>query len=549
MRGSIGTRTVVAVAAATVLGAAVTTVPAVGRTGDLARASVASNGAGGDSGSWAPDISPDGRYVVFGSVAENLVPGNRGWVERDEVYLHDRWRHRTERVSPDRREYTADGFRLRNPAVSAGGRFVVFDSAAFDLVEGDDDIDSDVFVWDSQERTTTLVSSPPTTGQELSASWDADISSDGQVVAYTSATFEETSNWIDRAIYAYDRQAQATELVAELPDDSSDGAFFSRPVLSADGRYVAFRASSGYGTDPAASSILLHDRTTGRTEVVTELGGLPTDDPVVSGDGRFVAFASSSDELVASDDNRDVDVFVHDRLTGTTEIVSVADDGGTGEGDSVEPSISADGRRVAFHSSARLSPEDTDGSHDVYVYDRDTDRITLASADLEGDPRVDQRFYGSANASIDDAGRYVAFSTPDRPSGSRDTNRATDVYVYDLGGPSATDPPPFPGVSCPDRTSASVSCSTDSRDRLVLTGSHYDERLFGTRSADVLRGARGSDVVTGFAGPDRLYGGAGRDLLRPGSGRDVVDCGSARDRVLDARGDKVRRDCEQVRRG
>ncbi len=549
MRGSIGTRTVVAVTAATMLGAAVTAVPAAGRAGDLARVSVASNGAGGATGSWAPDISPDGRYVVFGSMAENLVPGDRGWVERDEVYLHDRWRHRTERVSPYRREYTADGFRLRHPAVSAGGRFVVFDSAAFDLVEGDDDIESDVFIWDSQERTTTLVSDLPTTGPERSASGYPDISNDGQVVAYTSAFFEETSDWMDRAIYVHDRDEQITELVAELPDAGEDGASFSRPVLSADGRYVAFRTSSGYGTDQAASSVRVHDRTTSRTEMVTELGGRATDDPAISGDGRFVAFASSSDELVAGDDNGDVDVFVQDRHTGTTEIVSVGDDGRTGEGDSVEPSISADGRRVAFHSSVRLSPEDVDGSNDVYVYDRDTDRITLASADLEGDPRVDAKFHGSAEASIDDEGRYVAFSTPDRPAGSRDTNRATDVYVFDLGGSSSTDPSPFPGVPCPDRTSASVSCSTDSRGRLVLKGSHYDERLFGTRGADVLRGARGSDVVTAFAGPDRLYGGAGRDLLRPGAGKDVVDCGSARDRVLGARGDKVRRDCERVRRG
>ncbi|HEU5144145.1 MAG TPA: hypothetical protein VFT81_03140, partial [Dermatophilaceae bacterium] len=204
MHGSIGIRTAVAVAAVTLLG---TAVPAAGGTGDLERASIASNGAGGDSGSWSADISPDGGYVVFGSLSENLVPGDRGWVERDEIYLHDRVWHRTTRVSPDRREYTADGFRLRSPAVSAGGRFVVFDSAAFDLVEGDDDIESDVFVWDSQERTTTLVSTPPTSGQELSASRDADISSDGQVVAYKTVIFEEeTTSPAPWALYAYDRQ-------------------------------------------------------------------------------------------------------------------------------------------------------------------------------------------------------------------------------------------------------------------------------------------------------------------------------------------------------
>lgn len=293
---------------------------------------------------------------------------------------------------------------------------------------------------------------------------------------------------------------------------------------------------------------MLYDRSTGTTEVVAEHGGtgLVEDAPAVSADGRFVAFASAS-SLVPADANGDVDVFVHDRRTGSTEVVSIADDGLTADGDSVGPSISADGRHVVFHSTGRLTADDTDRSDDVYVHDRDTDRLTLASKDLEGDPRIDDRYHWVAEASIDDQGRHIAFSTPNRLSGGRDTNRATDVYVHHYLG--ATEPQPFPGVPCPDRTSASVTCATDSRERLVLRGTALDERLVGTRRADVPRGGGGSDVVVGGAGPDRLFGGSGRDLLRPGAGRDVVDCGTARDRVRGARGDKVRRNCEQVRRG
>lgn len=548
MRGSFR-RGVLATALTTaLLGSALTTPPAVGRAVDTERVSVASNGAGGDQGAYSADISPNGRYVVFLSQSQNLVPGDFGWAVRTEVYLHDRVRHTTEQVSPERTTSSADGFNVRNPVVSAGGRFVAFDTAADDLPADDDDVESDVFVWDRQAGTTTLVSTPPVEPGQQSASRNAAISDDGRVVAYVSAMWSETASGVDRAVYAFDRQEQVTEVVFAWPDADGDG--ISAPALSPDGRYVAFRTSTGYGTDQASSSVLLHDRVTDRTEVVTELGGAapPSDPPAVSGDGRFVAFASSSAELVPGDDDDDVDVFVRDLLTGSTEMVSAGDPGLPDDGDSMSPSISADGRHVVFHSDATLSPEDTDQGRDVYVYDRETERTTLVSTDLEADPRTDDRRVdpGSWDASMDAEGRNVAFSTPDRLGDGRDTNRLTDIYVHDVLGGSVTI---APGPPCPDRTSASVTCVTDSPDRLVLRGTDYDERLYGTGGRDGLRGGRGSDVLAAHTGPDRLYGGAGRDLLRPGAGRDVVDCGTARDRVLGARGDTVRRDCEQVRRG
>lgn len=552
MHGSIRVGLMATAGAVALLGSALTTTPAAGRTVDTERVSVASNGAGGDQASYAADISPDGRYVVFLSQSQNLVPGDFGWAVRTEVYLHDRVRHTTEQVSPERTSSSADGFHVRNPVVSAGGRFVAFDTAADDLPADDDDIEGDVFMWDRQAGRTSLVSTPPVAEGEQSASRYADMSDDGGVVAYTAAIFEEDpAAGIDRAIYAFDRQTQSTSLVFEVHDTGrGGGAELSPPTLSADGRYVAFRTSTGYGTDSASSSVLLHDRTTGQTEMVTEHGGaaVPGEAPAVSADGRFVAFASSSDELVPGDDDGDVDVFVHDRSTGSTELVSVGDDGRPGDGDSTSPSISADGRHVVFHSDAPLSTLDTDRLPDVYAFDRDTDRTTLVTKALAVDPQSDDRWNdaGSYDASIDGEGRHVAFSTMDRLSDGRDTNRITDVYVHDLLGGS---PSTGPSTPCTDRTSASVTCGTDSRGRLVLKGTAFDERLFGTGRADVLRGARGSDVLVGRAGPDRLFGGAGRDLLRPGAGRDVVDCGTARDRVLGARGDRVRRDCEVVRRG
>ena len=110
--------------------------------------------------------------------------------------------------------------------------------------------------------------------------------------------------------------------------------------------------------------------------------------PSISADGRFVAFTSAAINLVPGDTNGVADVFVHDRLTGTTERVSVDSAGTQGNGNSSEPSISADGRFVAFSSDAtNLVPGDTNGARDVFVHDRltgTTERVSVDSTGAEG---------------------------------------------------------------------------------------------------------------------------------------------------------------------
>ena len=114
--------------------------------------------------------------------------------------------------------------------------------------------------------------------------------------------------------------------------------------------------------------------------------------PSISADGRYVAFHANSSNLVPGDTNgwrdlmlqvRGYDVFVHDRQTGTTERVSVATDGSQGDLDSRDPTISADGRCVAFRSDAsNLVPGDTNTSEDIFVHDRQTaitERVSVAS--------------------------------------------------------------------------------------------------------------------------------------------------------------------------
>src|SRR5437867_824550 len=170
-----------------------------------------------------------------------------------------------------------------------------------------------------------------------------------------------------------------TERVSVDSAGTQGNSFSLDPSISADGRFVAFSSLATNlvpGDTNGAFDVFVHDRLTGTTERVSvdsagTQGHGNSSEPSISADGRFVAFSSVATNRVPGDTNAAFDVFVHDRLTGTTERVSVASAGTQGNGSSLDPSISADGRFVAFSSVAtNLVPGDTNGKEDVFVHDR-----------------------------------------------------------------------------------------------------------------------------------------------------------------------------------
>jgi Tol biopolymer transport system component len=182
--------------------------------------------------------------------------------------------------------------------------------------------------------------------------------------------------------------------------------------------------------------VFVHDRTTGTTTRVSvrsdgRQGNGPSVEPAISGDGRFVTFWSDATNLVANDTNGVGDVFVHDRTTGTTTRVSVRSDGGQGiggSGGSVHPAISADGRFVTFSSGVpNLIANDTNGTTDVFVHDRTTGRTRRVSVS-SGEQQADEVSSGPA---ISADGRFVAFWSNATNLVQNDTNDATDVFVRD----------------------------------------------------------------------------------------------------------------------
>ncbi|MGE0812291.1 MAG: hypothetical protein AB7O28_00290 [Vicinamibacterales bacterium] len=181
-----------------------------------------------------------------------------------------------------------------------------------------------------------------------------------------------------------------------------------------------------------AQDIFLHDRAGGvTTRVSVGPGGAQADfssyDPAISADGRWVAFSSIASNLVPGDTNGEGDIFVHDRLTGTTTRVSVGDDGAEGAHASFGPSISADGRSVAFHSDHPFVAGDTNGEADVFVHDRQTGRTVRVSVGPGGAQANAQ----SAGPAISADGRRVAFWSWASNLVPSDTNGAADIFVHD----------------------------------------------------------------------------------------------------------------------
>ena len=179
----------------------------------------------------------------------------------------------------------------------------------------------------------------------------------------------------------------------------------------------------------------LEAQTTTKVSIAT--GGAPGQGdvvgykPAVSADGRVVAFASYAANLVAGDTNDTIDVFVHDRQSGVTTRVSVGSDGAQGNAISEAPALSADGRYVAFESAAStLVPGDTNGTIDVFVHDRVTGTTSRESIATDGSPTVG---FGAASQhpSLSADGRFVAFASSSSALVAGDTNNTTDIFVRD----------------------------------------------------------------------------------------------------------------------
>lgn len=346
-------------------------------TGNVTRESVSTLGVQGDGHSWYARISADGRWVVFDSFATNLVVSDTNGVQ--DVFLRDRMGSLTTRVSVTNTGGQSNGESGR-AALSDDGRYVAFSSLGSNLVVGDTNSTWDVFVRDLALGTTQRVSVSSAGAQGNQESRFPSLSADGRYVAFWSAASNlvpnDTNGFND--VFVRDRSLGTTVRASVWTDGTEANGSSGLPSLSADGRCVAFDAEpTNWIAGVGGWEIWLRDLAAGTTELVSQSssgvpGNVGSNGKSVSADGRYVGFQSWADNLVVGDTNSTGDIYFRDRVLGVTERISLSTTGVQPNNQNWSPSVSADGRFVAFDTDAsNLVPLDQNGGYsDVMLRDR-----------------------------------------------------------------------------------------------------------------------------------------------------------------------------------
>jgi Tol biopolymer transport system component len=416
----------------------------------------------------APALSADGRYVTFSGTGGDLVAGEEGFAGLG-VFLFDRVAGASVLVSHEAGNPLSGAGFSSDPWISADGSYVAFTSAGTTLAAGVADTNNwpDAFLYERATAANTLISRrdpglPSATPNVESFAFHtplSSISADGRYLAFATRATRILAGQSDANgdldVFLFDRVSLSTILVSRrsgTAETTGNGAS-DRPVVSADGRYVAFRSTAtdlvdGQVDTNLGGDIFLFDRTTGTTVLASHKAGSPAragnrigDHPVVSGDGRYVAYESFSTDLAALqvDANDLPDIFLYDRETGTNLLVSRR--GGTvataGSGAASTPGMSGDGRYIAYASLATdlvAGQADANGKEDVFLFDREAGTTVLVSH-RNAAPAATANA-ASLRPAVSADGAWVAFTSyaTDVVAGQSDGNGERDVFLYSRAG-------------------------------------------------------------------------------------------------------------------
>ena len=357
----------------------------LGTTERVSVSSAGQQGSGGGTnatlGSYGSALSADGRYVAFYSYSPNLVAGDTGgWVD---VFVRDRVSGATERVSVSSSNGSPNGA-SQYPSLSADGRYVVFQSAGTNLVSGDKNNQTDLFVRDRVARTTRRVSVSSTgkegNGASAAGMGNQAISADGRYVVFqslaTNLVTGDTNGQMD--IFLRDLWSNVTERVSVTATGGQADGYSAHASISADGRYVVFSSAAPNlapaGAPAGVLQVYVRDRQLGTTVCasVSDLGQAGDrstfSHAAISGDGRFVTFQSGATNFVPGATTSGYNVFVRDLALGMTTCPT-AWSGGWGLGTGFpDVAIDGDGSAIVFSSAGtNLVAGDSNGVTDVFL--------------------------------------------------------------------------------------------------------------------------------------------------------------------------------------
>jgi PKD repeat protein/Tol biopolymer transport system component len=403
--------------------------------GEISRSSIDTNEQEADGNSINASISQDGRYVVFDSIAANLVTNdnNSTW----DIYLRDRLNQVTIRLTTSSSGGDSDGASI-DPVISDDGTTIVFSSSATNLVEDDANHVADIFRFDVLNNDLLRITASQENNEGNNDSDAPDISADGRYIVYesnaTNLTLDEDNNGVTD-VFIYDSQTGETERVSVNSEDEEGNGISRNPSVSDDGRFIVFDSQSNNLVDSDnnnVSDIFLRDRLLGETYRVNindesiEANG-SSSIPVISGIGTVIAYSSVASNLVENDNNSVRDIFVRDLISGTTSRVSVSNSGA--EGDSTTFSslgMDASGRYIVFYSEAsNLVDSDANLAWDVFIHDRELRQTSLASIDANGQQGNASSFVPAISA----GGHYVVFGSGADNLVSEDNNESWDTFT------------------------------------------------------------------------------------------------------------------------
>jgi len=403
------------------------------------RISLSDVGAQLTSDSYNPQLSADGRFVVFSSTANNLVANDTN--NSEDIFMFDRQTSTITRITLNSQGVEGTGGYSYLNAVSADGRFVQFFSTMTNLVPNDTNNTEDVFVRDTLLNTTTRASLDSSGNQVMGISMGGGVSNDGRYVSFSSTANNLVAGDINNAEDVFVRDMQ-TGIVTRVSVDSAGTQANSWSWfmdMTDDGRYITYISYADNlvaGDTNYMADVFRHDNITGETIRISvnsagEQGDSHSDRGLnnISNDGMVIVFASLSQNLVPEDYNDTYDVFVRDLNTNTTQAISLYSSLTqiAPNSSSYNPSISDDGQFVVYESSAQnLTTDLNNFETNIFLYDRQTATTTRISTGINNTPAN----LSSYNPVISGDGNTILFASAAYNLIENDTNNATDLFMY-----------------------------------------------------------------------------------------------------------------------